>query len=293
MDRKVYFGNKDKQVWINAPQTGLQAVSSGFFNQQQLLNGRSFIDRSYGSHRTFNPSWVGSLNNPELEHSLQTIKDFSDGLYGDGPFYWIDPYASNTNVLPPHWAAPALTQLDWPAISSISPFDTVDTPSNLLNYPTTSLRFAYSDADEFSSTKKLRIIIPQGYSFFFGWHGEITTGEGTIRIDRHKRSDGTIEGINTTPISVTSSNRTNTIVSGDVYSMADIYLYKAANEDMDFIIAAIIGQILKSTSYPEPGSFVSGRGTTGIEFSAPVSIQYYSAVINEGQVGLSTNWIEV
>ena len=293
MDRKVYFGNASKQTWINAPQSGLQAVSNGFFDQKQLLNGRSFINRSYGSHREFNPTWIGSLNNSELEHSLQTIKDFNDGLYGDGPFYWIDPFASNQNIMAPHWAAPALTQRDWPAISDISPFESVTTTANLLNYPETSLRFAYADTDEFVSTKKFRVIIPQGYSLFFGWHGEITTGTGTIRIDRHRRNDGSIETLDTTPIAVTSSNRTNAIVSGDVYSMADIYFYKAADEEMDLIISAMIGQILRSTSYPETGGFISGRGTTGIEFSSPVSIQYYSSVINQGQVGLSTNWIEV
>ncbi len=293
MDRKVYFGNAEKQVWINAPRTGLQAGSNGFSFEQQLLSGRTFIRRSYGSHRRFSPSWLGSINSDKLEDSLQTIKDFADGVYGEGPFYWVDPFASTQNVLPPHWAAPALTQLDWPKIWDIDPFEVVDTPANLLNYPAKSLKFDYDDTDELSSTKKLRLIIPDGYSLFFGWHGEIHSGEGSVRIDRYQRSDGQVSPLMTTPISVSSSNRTNAIVNGTTYSMVDIYFYKAENEVADFTVSGMIAQILPSTSFPEPGAFISGRGTTGIEFGGPVTIEYYSSKINDGQIGMSTQWVEV
>lgn len=293
MDRKVYFGNSERQIWVNAPATGLQSPSNGFTYQEQLISGRTFLKRSYGAHRTFNPTWLGSMNDPELENSLQTIKDFSDGLYGKGPFYWIDPFAADQNILPPHWAAPSLTLLDWPKIWDIEPFEVVDTPSNQLNYPAKSLKFDYSDTDELGSTKKLRLIIPDGYSLFFGWHGEIHSGEATVRIDRYQRSDGEISPLLTTPISVSSSNRTNAIVNGTTYSMVDIYFYKPADKDADFTVSGMIGQILPSTSFPEPGAFLSGRGTTGIEFAGGVNIEYYSSKINNGQIGMSTQWVEV
>jgi hypothetical protein len=97
----------------------------------------------------------------------------------------------------------------------------------------------------------------------------------------------------TTPISVSSSNRTNAIVNGTTYSMVDIYFYKAENEVADFTVSGMIAQILPSTSFPEPGAFISGRGTTGIEFGGPVTIEYYSSKINDGQIGMSTQWVEV
>jgi len=293
MDRKVYFGNGQKQVWINAPRTGLQSPATGFTSEQQLLSGRTFIRRSYGSHRRFNPSWIGSMNEEGLENSLYTIKDFADGLYGKGPYYWVDPFASDQNILPPHWAAPSLTQLDWPDIWDIEPVEVTDTPSNQLNYPPKSLKFDYDDTDELSSTKKLRLIIPDGYSLFFGWHGQIHSGEGSVRIDRYQRSDGQISPIATTPISVSSSNRTNAIVNGTTYSMVDIYFYKPENQAADFTVSGMIAQILPSTSFPEPGGFISGRGTTGIQFAGQVQIEYYSSKINSGQIGMSTEWAEV
>jgi hypothetical protein len=293
MDRKVYFGNAEKQVWINAPRTGLRSPSNGFVFEQTLLSGRTFIKRSYGAHRRFSPNWLGSMNDAQLENSLSTIKDFSDGIYGKGPFYWVDPFAADQNILPPNWAAPALTELDWPKIWDIDPIEVVDTPSNLLNYPSKSLKFDYDDTDELGSTKKLRLIIPTGYSLFFGWHGEIHSGTGTVRIDRYQRSDGTISPLDTTPISVSSSNRTNAIVNGTAFSMVDIYFYKGADQVADFTISGMIAQILPSTSFPEPGGFISGRGTTGIEFGGPVQIEYYSSKINDGQIGMSTEWVEV
>jgi hypothetical protein len=293
MDRKVYFGNAAKQAWINAPQTGLQAPSVGFSSTEQLLSGRAYVKRSGASHRTFSPSWVGSLNDETLENSLQTVKDFADGLYGTGPFYWVDPYAAQTNLMPPNWAAPMLGQNDWPVIAGFEPTEYLATPTNLLNYPITSPHFEYSADPITSAAKKLRLIIPAGNSLFFGWHGSIAAGDGTVYVDRHLRTTGVIETLLTTPLSVTSSNRTNNIISGDVYSMVDIYISKTDAEVCDLILSGIIAQILPSTSFPTTGDFVSGRGTTGVEFGTGVQMEYYSSAVNNGQIGMSAEWIEV
>jgi hypothetical protein len=294
MDRKVYFGNATKQVWINAPQTGMAAGSQSYVSESQLLNGRAFVKRSRGSHRRFNATWLGSMNSSELENSLQAIKDFADGVYGDGPFYWIDPFAANQNILPPHWATPGLMQNDLPQIWDVAPFEYVATPSNTLNYPATSVRYVSAETDAVVGTKKLRLIIPEGYSLFFGWHGTRETGtNASIRIDRFLRSTGDAEALDTTPLAVTSSNRTNAIVNGTIYSHVEIYLYNPDGAGYDFTVSGMIAQILPSTSFPEQGSFVSGRGTTGLEFGGSVNIEYYSSNINDGQIGMSTDWVEV
>jgi hypothetical protein len=293
MDRKVYFGNAEKQLWINAPQTGMNASSQAFTTEAQLLNGRAHIKRSRGSHRRFTPSWLGSLNSPDLENSLQSVKDFADGVYGDGPFYWVDPFAANQNILPPHWAAPMLMEKDLPQLWDIAPFEYIDTPTNNLNYPTNSARYVSAETDEVDSTKKLTLIIPEGYSLFFGWHGEVVSGNAGVKILRTARISGQVDSVSPEPISVTSSNRTNTIVNGTSYSKVEIQFYNPAGEDFDFSVAGMIAQILPSTSFPEPGGFLSGRGTTGIEFGSTVTIEYYSSAINDGQIGMSAEWIEV
>lgn len=292
MERKVYFGNSEKQTWIVAPKTGLKAGSQGFVNEQKLLNGRTFIDRSKGSHRRFSPSWIGSMNDSALENSLLTIKDFADGLYGDGPFYWVDPFATDTNLLPPHWAAPSMTAYDWPAIWDFQPIEYSETPANSLNYPPKSVHFDIGGTNAVGSTKKLRLIIPEGYTLHFGWHGEVASGTCGIKIDRYLRSTGSVESVTPAAISVSSSNRTNVAISGTKYSFVDIYLYKGET-DADFTISGMIAQVLPDGQTVASGGFVSGRGTTGIEFASGVDIDYYSSVINNGQIGLAVEWAEV
>lgn len=291
--RKVYFGNADKQLWIPAPQTGMGASSTARIVEQQFLSGRSMILRSQASARRFEASWLGGMNEPELEDSLQTIKDFFDGVYGDGPFYWIDPYASKTNVLPTHWAAPGLARKDWPELAQFAAASFPDTANNLLDYPTKSVRYNITETTEVESNRKLTLIIPRGYTLHFGWHGEVVSGDGGIRIKRFARTNGTESTVDANVIGMTSSNRTNVAVSGDIYSRVEIYVYKEAGAASEFIVSGAIAQILDSSVFPEPGGFLSGRGTTAVEFSSAPQIEYYSANIGNGRIGLSISFQEV
>ena len=61
MAGKVYFGNTNFQTWITAPQSGMNATSSGYAETTDLLNGRSFVKRSSGAARKFSASWLGSI----------------------------------------------------------------------------------------------------------------------------------------------------------------------------------------------------------------------------------------
>jgi len=290
--RKVYFGNASKQVYIPAPQTGLQASATGRFIENQLLTGKTSIIRSQGSSRRFQASWLGPMNAPEIEDSLQTIKDFFDGVYGDGPYYWNDPYATTTNLLPPHWAAPGITRKDWPEIASFAVNEFVDTASNINDYPTISAKYSLG-AGEFESIDKLTIIIPTGHTLHFGWHGEVESGDGGVRIKRYARNDGTETTVDANVIEVTSSNRTNVAVSGDVYSRVEIYLYKPDTGASVFTVSGMMAQLLQGSTFPDLGGFISGRGTTGLEFASAPQIEYYSANIGEGRIGMSVTWQEV
>jgi len=193
--RQVYFGNDNKQVWIPAPQSGMQADSNTRVIENQLLSGRTSVTRSGATSRRFTSSWLGSLNASDIQDSLHTIKDFYDGVYGDGPFYWNDPYATTTNLLPPHWAAPGLARNDWPEIASFDATEHPTTDTNSNNYPTYSARFNITDTGEVESTKKLTLIIPKGYTLHFGWHGVVDSGDAGIRIKRTARGNGAVTAI--------------------------------------------------------------------------------------------------
>ena len=291
MAGQVYFGNDTKQMWIPAPMTGMQASPVGWSAQTEKLNGRASVRRSKASHRTFSANWVGAMNDADLENSLQTIKNYYDGYYGAGSFYWLDPYAMKTNILPPQWAAPMLIENDWVNIdSSITPTFTAAAIAN--DFPIKYATFTASGAH--TSTTKLTLIIPADYTLHFGWHrpdivGAATTG---VRIVPYLRADGTpASALNPTALVAGGTIRTNTTVKGDTYSKVDIFL--ATSGAAAVSVSAMIAQILPDGQTVARGEFLTGRGTTKLEFSQAPTIEYYSANINNGQIGMSANLVEV
>lgn len=304
MAAQVYFGNANFQTWISAPQSGLKASSVGWSSEQQLLNGRSFIKRSQGSHRRFDASWLGPLNTFVVADSLQTIKDFHSGIYGTGPFYWNDPYAVDTNLMPPHWAVPALAEADWPDLDfSITPtFAASSATGN--NYP---LRTAsYSMLANEISERKLTLIIPTGYTLSFGWHtataGGSAGGGAGMRITPYLRSTGLATTIqNPSSLQAGGTARVSTVTTagvmsqfdGATYSKVDIYLANGAMVGQSVTLHAMVAQILPTGTTPATGPFLSGRGTTKLEFASSPEIEYYSSAVNSGWVGMSASLVEV
>ena len=291
MDRKVYFGNANKQLWIPAPKTGLSAFSGAYFNEAQLLSGRAFVKRSSANHRRFAPAWTGSLNADSINDSLHTIKDYFDGIYGDGPFYWLDPFAIDSNLLSPNWASPMLSGTDWGQISSVGTASLVATDTNARNYPYQSLQLTF-DASVQESTQTFRTIIPDGYRLHFGWHGVQDSGDATIILRCHDRDTGATTDVATEPLTVNTTVRTNTQISGRDYSMVDILVKNPSASSSVIEIAGMIAQVLPEASSVAQGDFISGRGTAGLVFSSAPEITYISAKINEGYVELATTFIE-
>lgn len=288
MAGKIYFGNATKQSWIKAPLSGMKAGSQGWVAETQLLSGRLHVNSSQASHRRFDASWVGDMNDSDLELSLTTIRDFASGLYGSGPFYFVDPFAQKMNILPEHWAAPMLTENDWPAIADITPAFVDANVNN--NYP---IRYAEYDMEAgYESSIKLTLIIPKGYKLSFGWHGTAASASTGVRILPYKRLDGLADtALNPAKIVAGGSVRTNTNISGNTYSKVEIFL--ASTPAAIVQICGMIAQILRDTDSVESGGFISGRGTTGLVFAQKPQIEYYSSAVNKGQIGMSASWLEV
>jgi hypothetical protein len=299
MAGKVYFGNTNFQTWIDAPQSGLKAASSGYSSVSNLLSGRSFVRRSYGASRTFSPSWVGPLNSTDLTTSLQVIKDFADGVYGSGNVYWLDPFAIDKNILPPHFASPGLANNDWPALNSTTPtFTTLAGTSNVYanNYPQVYATYTYSAT---AGGKYVDIIIPSGYYFHFGWHtptagvsGFSNPGFNIIKYSRATNLPVLTGSLPDFPNSLAAggTTRTNYVTDGATYSRVRITWGTGGSGSTNFVAA--IAQILP-TNTPTTGVFIPGKGTTALQFSSGVEIEYYSSAINNGQIGLSTTLTEV
>jgi hypothetical protein len=298
----VYFGNDSYQTWIKAPRTGLRASVANWNAGGTLLNGRAYLNRSQASHRRFDMSWLGPLNDPDNEKSLQTLKDFADGLYGDGPFFWNDPYAMNSNMFSPAWAAPALSiDSDWYAIcpddvgvdkEKVLTSDIADlVGNNTNNYPMYAAKFTAPGNPNLESDK-FTFYIPEGYTLWLGLHGH-HGGTGGAFGRPYNRSGVAGTPVQLTPLGVNTATRVNTSFSGSTTSKVEFYLAKTAPTPCVFHVVGLIAQLVKTGATPEAGPFMSGRGTTGVEFATVPDIEYYSSAINNGQIGMSATLVEV
>lgn len=300
MTGKVYFGNDEKQVWINAPQTGMRASSAGYIFEQQLLSGSTFIKRSDASHRRFEMSWIGPINTPNLADSLSVIKNFSDGLYGSSKLFWNDPYATNSNLFSPAWAAPFMSiGTDWDAICPDNvgvTKEVVTTASisslvgnNTQGYPANSAKFTAPGSPTLESDK-FTFYIPDGYTLWLGLHGHHgTTGAA---FGRAYKNGVAATPTNITPLGVNTASRVSTGFSSTVADKVEFYLAKIASGQCTFHISGLIAQLLPNGTTPSTGDFITGKGTTGLQFASFPEIEYYSANINDGQIGMSVTLAE-
>jgi hypothetical protein len=300
MSGKVYFGNDENQVWINAPKTGMRASSAGYIAEQQLLSGYTFIKRSDASHRRFEMSWLGSINTPDLEDSLNIIKDFSDGLYGSSKLFWNDPYATTSNLFSPAWAAPFMSiGTDWDAIcpddagitkevvttASISAL----VGSNTQGYPLNSAKFTAPGSPN-AESDKFTFYVPAGYTLWLGLHGHHgTTGAA---FGKAYKNGVAATPTNIVPLGVNTATRVNTPFTSTIADKVEFYLAKVSSSPCTFHISGLIAQLLPSGISPSIGNFIPGRGTTGLQFASFPEIEYYSASVNDGQIGMSATFAE-
>lgn len=301
MAGKVYFGNDLKQTWIKAPASGLKASSVGWVNEQQLLNGQTFVKRSQGSHRQFSASWVGPTKVDSLEDNLQTIIDFSNGVYGDGPFFWVDPYAADTNLFSPEWASPALSvDSDWlPLFDEALPIVqeraltselSADVGANTQGYsPYTAVYSAAGTETLVSNT--FSFYIPTGYTLWLGFHGDIDSSGGAY-YTTYNDAGTLIASTKMNQLGVNSTIRVNTPISSTVANRVDVSFAKTTTSACVFKISGLIAQMLPTGVSPAAGGFISGRGTRSLKFSSFPEIQYYSANVNNGHIGMSINLVE-
>lgn len=302
MARKVYFGNDTKQTWIVAPQSGMTASSVGWASENLLLNGEMSVKRSKGSHRRFEASWLGSMNDSSIENSLHTIKDFADGIYGDGPYFWCDPYATTSNMFAPAWATPFIgVDFDWSSIfeqsvdilqesvltSSISGL----VGANTQDYPAKTALFTVGGAGAMFSRVQ-SFYIPEGYTLWLGAHGSIDVNGGVFATPYDSAGTPGTE-VQLTTLGVDTTTRVNTSFASTTARKVDVYLSKIGATESVMYLTGLIAQLLPTGTTPATGVFITGRGTTALEFAASPEIEYYSAAINNGQVGMSATLIEV
>jgi hypothetical protein len=162
--------------------------------------------------------------------------------------------------------------------------------NNTFGYPANTAKFQAPGSPNAESTR-FKFFIPSGYTLWLGLHGH--HGSTGAAFGQAYKNGVAATPTNLTPLGVNTGNRVNTSFSSNNADYVEFYLAKVAPSPCTFHVVALIAQLLPTGQSPEIGDFIMGRGTTGLEFATFPEIEYYSANINDGQVGMSITLAEV
>jgi hypothetical protein len=293
------------QMWIGAgrfgaflpcPQTPMDVSHTSNSSRTDLLNGGVHIAPKTGHARSYSFQWKGSTDD------IQTVQNFYDGLYGDGPYYPIDPSITR-NLLPPQWAAPYLSGGRWPTLVRGALPVVTPTPGGVDGLPPFTATYPMPAAiPAFDRrTPRITIPIPPGSTLRLRAWGSVV-GSAAIRINLYERDTDAVTVLNLTPtptgkmISMsgpeTSENPalfpsttlfpsstlfpSNGVVSsyaGPYYSRAEIWLGKLTGVDSSLTLAGLTAQL--NSAYT---SWYPGQGTNGLQFDGDgIGVSTYRA----------------
>lgn len=279
--RAMWFGTKQFSRWIKVHSPGSGYVMGGYSERLDFLNGLTALRGSINGHMEYTLNW-NRLTQDEARH----ITDFTSGLYGDGYKYLCEPSAMGQNALNKAWSAPGLTAKDGvPLAGSVRP-EIVANLDQSRGYPTEMAKYTLSATD---TSRSFYIPIPPGHSLAIGVHGDTSS---TLKM----RAQPTVRGISTgaaanlTMLGVSTSTRYTNVFAGGDQTGVELSVQTGA---AGFItLAGIMAAIYPSGGAPVvSGPFISGQGSSGLEFEGRVQPVPYS--LAHDSFGLSVKLVEV
>lgn len=284
LDRRIYFGTKERMVAIRAPRIDYDSSRVGWDGGvTQLLNGGAYVRRSTTGHKTYSFSWSG-LSRDEI----RLISDYAEGVYGDGAIYFIDPFAMNKNLLPQHWATPRLAYSDALTLTGQDRASMIYNPvqlTNNLNYPQQFATYTTATGlPTVTSRPRFYLPIPPDYTAWFGSHGngEITAANSLLQVTTNTGTVTNIPQLTTTTDQRFSNSWDGTSVSSIEISMT--------NTTGTATPAGMMLQLLPTGTLPTSGGFISGQGHSGTRFASMPTLQNYSAALD--MTGLTAQLVE-
>lgn len=259
----MYFGTRERMTWVKCPAFNADLSTQGWGTSGTYLNGGGYVRGSLTRHKVFQFAW-----NLAKSEDIRSILDYSTGMYGEGPIYFLDPFAVSQNVLPMYWSAPRLAKEDAPVLIKDQRPTLVTTGTNTFGYPTKSAVYTLTSA---SRSAELFIPVPEGYTFHLGVHG---TATGTAKVSVTPVGlNGNVTTAQTAPVmTVDTSQRTNTAIS----SVSGVTLSLTGAGVIT--LAGLIAQILPDGQDVATGGFISGQGNSGVRFEpGSITLTGYSS----------------
>jgi|GEM_PF-6265822 len=293
----IVNGARNYFQWVPQPQLPVGSHRAGYVETLEYENGGIGVARSHGYHRVFD------FNFPVEEASgtegLDVYAQFAGGFYGDGWISFADPMYYEQNLLPPHWASPALSELDWPepAQGSVS---WGGTAANSYRQPprkgTWTITTAANASPLTDATIPFVIVpIPPTHTLHLGFTGA-ATGTAVTRVESWVNGAASAGAtVDVTQIGETSSTRLNLTVAGATYAFAKVYLTRTSSAASTITPISAMAQLWPAGVSPTlTGVHVPGRGHTGLRFADGAAAEDYRGVFGGVPYrGLSTRLVEV
>ena len=250
----MYFGTRDFMQPIPCPAIGGDRSGVGYSTKSQYLDGGAFTRRSMTTHREAQMSWtmVG-------RKALQPLFDYASGVYGPGPFYYLDPFAADINILNPWWASPAMALDDAPVLVGDVRPQLVTNADFSQKYPA---RGALYTVNPSMSRQKFYVPIAPGTTFHFGAHG-YADGTANVTVTPFvKRVAGTPIIAPLLPVSTTEALNVS-VASSDGYDGVEISIGGSGS----IALFGLMGKVLPNSAVrrrslknlvPIPGFEVAG-----------------------------------
>lgn len=274
----MWFTNGVHGEWIACPQVDRPSTSLKWSASGGYLNGGAFVKRSLSGARNY-----------EMDFGLRSrddarkITDFYDGVWGPGPFYWVDPMTTDKNVFPQNWATPSLGAYDGtPLLGNGTRPVLAPTAANTRELPPESA--VYTGVNQVdAAAHKVWIPIPDGYSLrVWGW-GSVT---GTVVV-RATRTDGVNNTIPLNAPGLVGAPIGLTVVGSPTVKGIHVLVRGIGNLTLTSLQAVYFQTGKAAPAYP---GFISGQGHSGCEFTDFEQSDYSAAM---DKVGITATLTEV
>jgi hypothetical protein len=290
--KQIWFGIPGQHMqWCPAPLAGAEAANVNHVASIAFENGGSDVARSKQYRKQYTFSFTGLAE--ELD-GIGVYNKFASGFYGDGLFYFSDPYAWETNLFSAGWASPGLIEQGWENIYDTTPTFANTTANNYnqpLRTPTWSVTSS-ANAVPATANGVQYIVIPPTHTLNIGVTGS-ATGTAVVRVVPINTDGTNGTAVDLTLIGATSATRMNATFAGSSYQAVKVYITRTDTSTSTISIVSMMARLVETgKSLTLTGNHMPGEGHTGLEFSDDARVETYTYMYPPRK-GLSTTLVEV
>jgi len=290
---QIWFGIPGvKMQWCPAPLADSATASNINYSASIVFeNGGADVARSKQYRKQYAFSFSGLAEDLD---GIGVYNKYASGFYGDGLFYFSDPYAWETNLFSAGWASPGLIEQGWENIYDTTP-TFANTTTNSYNQPTRTATWQVtSSANAVPTTNNgtQYIVIPPTHTLNIGVTGS-KTGDAVIRVVPINTDGSSATAVDLTLIGATSSTRMNATFSGATYQAVKIYITRTSTAASTISLTSMMARlVLTGRSLTLTGNHMPGDGHTGLEFADDARVENYIYMFPPRK-GMSTTLVEV